>query len=49
MGELVHTGSKYSDAQRREACLLYSIEGVMTKVSSTLNMRIWLSNRGALL
>ena len=37
-GPLVETGSGYSDSQRREACLLYSIEGVMTRVSRALNI-----------
>ncbi len=35
---LVQCGSAYTDSQRREACLLYSIEGVMTRVSRALNI-----------
>ena len=36
----VQSGSSYTDDQRREACLLYSITGVMTRVSSALNIPI---------
>ena len=38
VSELVESGSSYTDDQRREACLMYSITGVMTKVSSALNI-----------
>ena len=35
MGEIVATGSKYSDEDRRRAVLEYSIYGVMSKVSKS--------------
>lgn len=35
MSELVVGGSKYSDSQRRQAALEYSIQGVMTKVAKS--------------
>ena len=37
-GPLVEAGSSYTDTQRREACLLYSIEGNMVRVSKVLNI-----------
>ena len=35
MGDLVETGSKYSDDDRRQAVVEYCVHGVMSKVSDT--------------
>ena len=35
MSDLVGPGSKYTDSQRRQAALEYSIQGVMTKVAES--------------
>jgi len=38
MSELVGPGSKYTDEQRRQAAILYAINGTATSVESELNI-----------